>query len=164
MSRIWLKALDVLKEIWILKQPETLINPSQIKKYQDTLKYARSKVDFVYGIGLYMSPSNMELRIGEIQNYYNKIIVATDYQKLGINNDINIQSIQPTQPKEIKGTPTKKSLPEPRLIEDKKITTEHEDKKITIEHDDKKTALIVTSIVIGIAVFIFIRCGLSRTC
>ena len=28
--------------------------PSQIERYQNTLKYARSKVDFVYGIGLYM--------------------------------------------------------------------------------------------------------------
>ena len=50
--------------------------PSQIARYQNTLKYARSKVDFVYGTGLYMSPSNMELRIGTIQDYNNKIVIA----------------------------------------------------------------------------------------
>ena len=35
--------------------------PSQITRYQNTLKYARSKVDYVFGFGLYMAPSNMEL-------------------------------------------------------------------------------------------------------
>ena len=49
--------------------------PSQIARYQSTLKYARSKVDFVYGTGLYMSPSNMELQIGTIQDYNNKIVM-----------------------------------------------------------------------------------------
>jgi hypothetical protein len=77
-----------------------------------------------------MSPSNMELRIGEIQNYNNKIIVATDYQKLGLNNDVNIQTIKPIQHTEIKGTPTKKSLPEPQVVkETPEISIEHEDKK-----------------------------------
>ena len=56
--------------------------PSQIARYRNTLKYARSKVDFVFGIGLYMSPSNMELRIGTIQDFNNEIIVATDAQVL----------------------------------------------------------------------------------
>ena len=46
--------------------------PSPISRYQNTLKYTRSKVDFVYGIGLYMSPSNMELQIGTIQDYNNE--------------------------------------------------------------------------------------------
>ena len=38
--------------------------PSQIKRYQNTLKYARSQVNFVYGLGLYMCPSDMELKMG----------------------------------------------------------------------------------------------------
>ena len=56
--------------------------PSQIARYQNTLKYARSKVDFVYGIGLYMSPSYTELRIGTLQDYNNRIVIATDAQNL----------------------------------------------------------------------------------
>ena len=34
--------------------------PSQITRYQNALKYARTKVDYVFGFGLYMAPSNME--------------------------------------------------------------------------------------------------------
>ena len=85
--------------------------PSQISRYQNTLKYARSKVDYVYGIGLYMSPSNMELRIGTIQDYNNKIVVATDNQELGLNNGVNVQPIPPKQITELKGTPTKQTQP-----------------------------------------------------
>ena len=63
--------------------------PSAIARYQDVLQYARSKVDFAFGIGLYMAPSDMELRIGTIQDYNNEIVVAGSGQKLGINADIN---------------------------------------------------------------------------
>ena len=41
--------------------------PSQITRYQNALKYARSKVDYVFGFGLYIAPSDMELRIGTIE-------------------------------------------------------------------------------------------------
>ena len=63
--------------------------PSAIARYQDVLRYARSKVDFAFGIGLYMAPSDMELRIGTIQDYNNEIVIAGLGQKLGINADIN---------------------------------------------------------------------------
>ena len=36
---------------------------ADIKKYQDTLNYASSKVDYSVGEELYMLPSNMNLRI-----------------------------------------------------------------------------------------------------
>ena len=53
----------------------------QITRYQNALKYARTKVDYVFGFGLYMAPSNMELLIGTIQGYNNKIILSTHDQK-----------------------------------------------------------------------------------
>ena len=56
--------------------------PRQITRYQNALKYARTKVDYAFGFGLYMAPSNMELRIGTIQGYNNKIILSTHDQKL----------------------------------------------------------------------------------
>ena len=37
-----------------------------IKRYQDTLNYASSKVDYSAGENLYMLPSNMELKINPI--------------------------------------------------------------------------------------------------
>ena len=88
--------------------------PSQIARYQNTLKYARSKVDFVYGTGLYMSPSNMELPIGTIQDYNNKIVIANDVEvlglSLGLNNGANsAPTPPPTSP--VQGIKTKQSLP-----------------------------------------------------
>ena len=44
-----------------------------------------------------MSPSNMELRIGTIQDYNNEIIVATDAQGLGLNNNQNTKPVPPKQ-------------------------------------------------------------------
>ena len=69
--------------------------PCQITRYQNRLKYARSKVDFVYRIGLYMSPSNMELRICAIQFYNNEIVIATDAQDLGLNDGVNTKPVRP---------------------------------------------------------------------
>lgn len=36
--------------------------PAAVKRYQDVLKYAVSRVDFVFGIGPYMAPSTMLFR------------------------------------------------------------------------------------------------------
>ena len=82
--------------------------PSQIARYQNTLKYARSKVDFVYGTGLYMSPSNMELRIGTIQDYNNKIVIANEGEglTLGLNDETNTVPIPPRSTATVEGTKT----------------------------------------------------------
>jgi hypothetical protein len=69
--------------------------PSQITRYQNVLKYARSKVDFVFGTGLYMSPGDMELRIGTIQDYNNEIIIANSSQTLGLNSSVNTKPTLP---------------------------------------------------------------------
>ena len=83
--------------------------PSQVARYQSTLKYARSKVDFVYGTGLYMSPSNMELRIGTIQDYNNKIVIANEGEglTLGLNDEANTVPIPPRSTATVEGTKTK---------------------------------------------------------
>ena len=83
--------------------------PSQIARYQSTLKYARSKVDFVYGTGLYMSPSNMKLRTGTIQDYNNKIVIANEGEglTLGLNDEANTVPIPPRSTATAEGTKTK---------------------------------------------------------
>ena len=51
--------------------------PEDIKKYQDTLSYALSKVDYSVGEHLYMLPSNMNLKIRPgTAGYNNKILVS----------------------------------------------------------------------------------------
>ena len=107
-------AFDAQKQF--LANVEDAINspvdlPSQISRYQNTLKYARSKVDFVYGIGLYMPPSNMELQIGTIEDYNNEIVIATKTQDLGLNNEVNVKPVPPKPTHNVQGTPTKQSHP-----------------------------------------------------
>ena len=80
--------------------------PSQITRYQNTLKYARSKVDYVFGFGLYMAPSNMELRIGTIEGYNNKIILSTHDQKLWWNETVNLPACATSYSDDVSGTKT----------------------------------------------------------
>ena len=54
--------------------------PEDIRRFQKTLQYARSKVDYVIGEFIYMLPSNMNLRIGKVKDYSNKILISTQLQ------------------------------------------------------------------------------------
>ena len=86
------KAFDAQKQF--LANVEDVINsevdlPSSIERYQLMLQYARSKVDYVVGSGLYMMPSDMDLYIRTINGYNNLITVATDDLQLGYNDTIN---------------------------------------------------------------------------
>ena len=45
--------------------------PSSISRYQKTLQYASTPVDFLFEIELYLSPSDMTLHPGNIQGYNN---------------------------------------------------------------------------------------------
>ena len=55
-----------------------------IKRYQDTLSFASSKVDYSIGENIYMLPSNMNLKIrsGTV-GYNNKIFVSDEKFNLG---------------------------------------------------------------------------------
>ena len=50
--------------------------PSSIACYQKTLQYASTPLDFVFGIGVYLSPSDMALHPGNVQGYNNEIQIA----------------------------------------------------------------------------------------
>ena len=64
--------------------------PEDIRRFQKTLQYARSKVDYMIGEFIYMLPSNMNLRIGNIRNYNNKILISSPSFKIGTNVKVNI--------------------------------------------------------------------------
>ena len=64
--------------------------PEDKRRFQNVLQYARSKVDYVIGEKMYMIPSDMNLRIGKLKNYNNKILESKSYFKLGINKKINL--------------------------------------------------------------------------
>ena len=107
-------------------------------RFQKVLQYARSKVDFVIGEKMYMIPSDMNLRIGKIKNYNNKILESKSYFKLGINKKINLdeEKGKPEGEGIVKTKPDVKQKKEP----DVKSNKEHkQDVKPNIElkHDVK---------------------------
>ena len=61
-----------------------------IKRYQDTLSYALSKVNYSVGEHLYMVPSDMTLKIrpGTVR-YNNKILISNGKFSLGKNDEVN---------------------------------------------------------------------------
>ena len=64
--------------------------PEDIRRFQKTLQYARSKVDYAIGEFVYMIPSDMNLRIGNVRNYNNKILISSPGFKVGTNLKINL--------------------------------------------------------------------------
>ena len=64
--------------------------PEDIRRFQKTLQYARSKVDYAIGEFVYMLPSNMNLRMGKVKDYSNKILISSPSFKIGTNLKINL--------------------------------------------------------------------------
>ena len=64
--------------------------PEDIRRFQKTLQYARSKVDYAVDEFIYMLPSDMNLRIGNVRNYNNKILISSPSFKIGTNAKINL--------------------------------------------------------------------------
>ena len=64
-----------------------------IKRYQDTLSYASSKVDYSIGQNIYMLPRNMILKIKtDTVGYNNKILVSDGNFILGKNENVNLMA------------------------------------------------------------------------
>ena len=68
--------------------------PEDIRRFQKTLQYARSKVDYAIGEFVYMLPSNINLRIGKAKDYNNKILMLSPSFKIGTNLKINLDGEQ----------------------------------------------------------------------
>ena len=64
--------------------------PEDIRRFQKTLQYARSKVDYAIGEFIYMLPSDTNLRIGNIRNYNNKILISSPSFNIGTNLKVNL--------------------------------------------------------------------------
>ena len=116
--------------------------PEDKLRFQKVLQCARSKVDFVIGERMYMIPSDMNLRIGKIKNYNNKILESKSYFKLGINKKINLDeekgkpAVKPEGEGIVKTKPDVKQKKEP----DVKFNKEHkQDVKpnVKLKHDVK---------------------------
>ena len=129
---------------------ENIINrrvdiPEDIQRFQKTLQYARSEVDYVIGEFIYMLPSDMNLRIAKIKNYNNKILVSSPSFKIGTNLKINLDGERDKPDVKQKNESDIKSNKEHK--QDVKIMkTEPDTNKITYEEEKVALVLGITSI------------------
>ena len=105
-----------------------------VKRYQDTLSYASSKVNYSVGENLFMLPSDMELRIrlGTV-GYINKILVSDGNFSLGKNDEVNSLETPAIETNSLE-TPAIKSHSN---------TAQGVTHAPTISHEDEKTAFIL---------------------
>ena len=120
--------------------------PEDIQRFQKTLQYARSKVDYAIDEFIYMLPSDMNLWIGKVKNYNTKILIASPSFKIGTNLKINLDGkkdepdVKPKKKPDIKSKQDTK--PNIKLKQDvKMIRNEPDTNKITYE--EEKVALIL---------------------
>ena len=125
--------------------------PEGIRRFQKTLQYARSKVDYVIGEFIYMLPSDMNLRIGKVKNYNNKILISSPSFKIGTNLKINLDGekdkpdVKPKKEPDIKSNEEHK--PNIKFKQDvKMVKTEPNRNKITYEEEKVALVLGITSI------------------
>ena len=74
---------------------ENIINrrvdiPEDKRRFQKALQYARSKVDYSISEGMYMLPSDINLRIREVKNYNNNIMISKPGFNIGTNLKVNL--------------------------------------------------------------------------
>ena len=72
--------LDNFNDI-VERQVETA---ADTERYQQVLRYARSKVDFGIADGVYVISSNMKLNMGNIEGYNNMLLIANSNIKIGM--------------------------------------------------------------------------------
>ena len=121
---------------------------TDIKMYQNVLKYASSKVDYNLGTSIYMIPSDTNLRIKRnIYNYNNKILISEDSFKIGYNIGVNIKPNQKLKP--IQKIKTVES--------EKKVNNKIEINNKINEHEEEKLALILGSTLLFVGLFFYFK-------
>ena len=115
-----------------------------IKRYEKVLNKARSKVDFAIAEQVYMLPSDMLLKIGDIEGYNNNLLIANNSVKIGVvNRSVNTDVKYVIKPPTIHKTST------PSMLSEK-------DKKLAVDHIEEKEVLIIAGISVILLVYYFI--------
>ena len=122
--------------------------PEDMQRFQKTLQYARSKVDYVIGKFTYMLLSDMNLRIGKVKNYNNKILISSPSFKIGTNLKINLDGKKDEPDVKPKGEGIVRTKPdiEPNKERKQDVKPNIEFDKITYEEEKVALVLGITSI------------------
>ena len=113
--------------------------PEDIRRFQKTLQYARSKVDYVIGEFICMLPSDMNLQIGKVRNYNSKILISSPSFKIGTNLKINLNG-KKNEP-DVK--PNVKTKPNIELNKEHKQDVKPNIKFYKITYEEEKVALVL---------------------
>ena len=97
---------------------ESLINAEpdleqSIDQFQDSLQYAKTPLNFVVKPGLYLVPSDMDLRVGVHDGYNNNLQIAPRNAQTGFQPAINSQTPTTQESDDFDPEPTREppSLP-----------------------------------------------------
>ena len=134
--------------------------PSSISHYQKTLQYASTPLDFVFGVALFLSPSDMALHPGNIQGYNNEIQIVGSDEAIGHNLGINEgEPIASKGDKAFKGkiaSPAGTIHKGPQPSQNKTSPegddcTSVEKRQSATAHEEEKTALVAVGVAGGLA-------------
>ena len=128
---------------------------NDIQRYQDVLEHALSKVDFSVGIGIYMLPSNLNLKIGSTKGYNNKILISSAGMKIGPNIEINKDKLpEPVKAGDVKHDASMKNT-------DKQPPKEHpmaqddNSRMLAKKHNNEKLAITLLIVGTGLIAYHF---------
>ena len=124
-----------------------------IKRYQDTLSYTSSKVDYSIVENLYMLPNEMNLKIrsGTV-GYNNKILVSNGNFSLGKNENVSLTT--PAIKNHKTNSLETNTIKSTQTMVNSERTADLEQKTI-ISHEDEKVALVLSLTGIFTIWFIF---------
>ena len=113
-----------------------------IKRYQDSLSYASSKVDYSVGEHLYILPSDMTLkiRLGTV-GYNNKILVSDEKFILGKNEKVNLVPVMKSH--KVTQTATRSKCNSNDVLSHAPNISHKPQEPKTITHNDEKNALVL---------------------
>ena len=113
-----------------------------VKRYQETLSYASSKVNYSVGENLFMLPSNMQLRIrsGTV-GYNNKILVSDKKFNLGKNDEVNSLKTPAIETNSLETPAIESHLNTARGLTHAPAISQKSQKPIT--HNEEKIALVL---------------------
>ena len=113
-----------------------------IKRYQDTLSYASSKVDYSVGEHLYMLPSDrpLEIRLGTV-GYNNKILVSNEKFIQGKNEKVN--SVPVMKSHKVTQTATRPKHNSNDVLSHAPNISHKSLEPKTVTHNDEKIALVL---------------------
>ena len=107
--------------------------PEDIRRFQNNLQYARNKVDYAISEFIYMLSSDMNLRIGKVKNYNNKILISSPSFKIGTNLKINLDG----KKNEADVKPNKEQKQDIKIIRTKPKTDSNKEHKQYNKHNIK---------------------------